>query len=382
MINTAHIPIDLYDIRIYDHDATLRTVVHQYSRLEYHQRLNAPWNHQITIETTEEFAIATLLRELAVKPDWFILIYRTDPLTNNKDLVYEGFNQTVVDQSRTSGDLIFNLYGVGYTQLLNRRVVIPTLAQEYSEKTGFAESLMKAYVEESAVNPVTPARIMPNLLVEPDLGRGSYVPYKARYVKLSTVVENLSNDGNIDFGIVGTDPPTEFIFQARELWGKDRRIDNTDGNPPLVFDQRYGNMEIPIMSTNFSEEYNYAYVGGAGAGVDREIIQVSRPDAIALSPWGRRESFTDARHQDETDSLYTAGLAYLDHNEYKNDLTFNVRQTRGSRWIRDWGLGDLINAYYGGRMFEKKIDEVSVTVVPAGDKSMVEVISAELSDIE
>lgn len=369
-------PLEPYEIRLYDHDGDLLSVVQQWNRLEFHQRINAPWNHQITIEASEYDPITSIIRNL--KKDYFTLIYRTDPVTLQRDLVYEGLHNTIVDQARANGSLIFNLYGAGYTTLLNRRVVLPTYGLEHNSKSGYAETVLKGYVYDSAMGILDPDRAIQGLTIEGDASSGLSVEYNIRYILLSTVVENISNDGLVDYGIIGSDPPGEFELQVRPIWGTDRRKGTAD---PMIFAMSQGNMTIPIYSKNASEEKNYVYVGGQGQGVDRDIEEVSDLDAIAESPWGRKESFTDARHEDNADGLISDGRAYLEYNKTIHTLSFNVRQSLGTRWLRDWTLGDYVTAVYAGEDFDSQISEVGVVVVASSESSQVETINAEMVDV-
>lgn len=371
------IPNEFYELRLYNHTGTLIDILRSWSRFEFHQRINSSWNHQLTFEMSIENPLADQLR--AIQPDYFLLAYRIDPLTLDRRLVYEGFNTTIVDQLRANGDVIINLYGVGYTQLLSRRIVIPPPLQEHNTKIGFAETVAKGYVYDCMIGSAIFAREMPGVTIEADGGRGNYMTQNIRYINLQSVVESVARDGGLDFGFVGSDPPGNFQFQARPRWGTDRRP--TSGNPPTVFDIFMNNMEIPIYTRNYSEEKNYVYMGGAGEGVNRVIQEVSYPDAVAISPWGRKESFADARQEDTTSGLISDGYAYLEENKAKIDLTFNVRQTAGMRWLRNWELGDYIAARYFEAIFEKQVVEVSVIVSSASGGSQVEVINAELANI-
>lgn len=375
---TFYIPSELYEVRLYNQAGELQSLLRELTWLNFSQRINAAWNHQITLEMGSDSPTADLLR--TIQKDWFIIIYRVCPFTGVKDKVYEGFNQTVVDQARIGGDLIFNLYGTGYTQLLSRRVIIPITGLEHDTRTGVGSDVMKGYVDACCIAPIDTKRIVPGLVN----GYGSYgsiTTQQIRYINLLSVLENISEDTSIDFGIVGSDPPGSFTFTTKAIWGLDRRINNTDGNVPMLFDQDHNNMEIPILSRNYSEEKNYIYIGGSGVGTEREVVEVDDPTLIAESPWGRKEAFDDARQEDETDGVRASGQAYLKDNAPKITLNFNVRQTANSRWLRDWGLGDLINARYFTYLFDKQITEVDVTVTPAQESGMIEVINVEMEDV-
>jgi hypothetical protein len=377
---------DSYEIFLYDTTATSRMILQGWEYLEFTQRVSSPWNHNIRLRTTYKTEIAQFLRSESLV-DWIVLVYRTDPVTKNKQLVYEGFNRTLVDQLDSSGDIIFNFYGVGFTELLDRRITIPPVGLDVSFKSDVSETVIKSFVDEQCVNPVDPHRIIPGLTIEPDLGRGEPVSYSARNTILQTVCTRCSQDGDIDYGIVGGNPLLggtvgTFEFQTRPLWGDNRAIWNFSGNPPTVFDVFFGNMSIPIFSTNSSEEKNVVYVGGQGQGANRLIIERELSSGTSLSPWNRREDFADARLEETEAALAVFARSLLLNKQIAYKLSFNVNQTEGTRWLENWALGDYITARYFDNEQTQKVTQVTVRVSAGGQGSgQVEFVSGEFQNI-
>lgn len=371
-----------YTIYFYDHTGTRVLLLTRYEYLEYSQRINDAWNYIIRIAYGPDDDDLDFFRNILVR-DFIIEVYRIDPVTEVKTLVYEGFHRTLVDQIKQDGSVVLTLYGTGYTQLLKRRIIIPAEDEETSDKSGVAETCMKEYVDEQAVTPTDSDRVITGLSIESDAGAGNAAAYSARYTNLYTAVSRLAEQGEVDFGITRDTDVGTFIFEVRDNWGEDRRPGNADGNAPTIFDVTLNNMLIPIFSKRGSNEVNHVYVGGQGQGVQRTIQEESNADAEAISPWNRAEAFVDARQENEEDGLTTRGQDYLKKNGYVTELSFNIQQTEGTRWIRDWNLGDLVYAKYGNVAFSKKIVEVSV-VLSAGEtgKAVIEVISAEMEDVE
>lgn len=370
----TYIPTNLYEVRLYDLDGNFQLIPQNITRIEYHQRLNAAWNHQITIELSKDDPQVDVLREL--EDDWYVRIFRLDPYTQVRTQVYSGLHITLVDQARNTGDLIFNLYGSGYAHLLTRRIVEPPAGYENSDKTGYAESVLKSYISDCLVSPVDGDRIFDGVTIEVDTAEGEYIEYSTRYINLMTVCTNVADAGKIDFGLIEGDELGEVLVRARSVWGKDRREGNPEGNQPTVFSFLYGNMDIPILSTNASEEKNYIYVGGPGQGTEREVVNISSP---TTKRWGRKEAFIEARQQSTTDGLYAVGNAYLEDKKISENLSFDIIQTIGSRWLIDWELGDLITARYFDKVFDKKIVEVGVVVSPTAN--LIETVTVEMQDV-
>ena len=375
----TYIPFNLYEVRFYDREKNFKFIPPNLSRIEYRQRLNAPWNHQITVEISKEHPQLNVLR--SVEDDWFIRIFRLDPFTQIKTLVYSGLHVTTVDQARTSGDLIFNYYGSGFTQLLSRRVVLPDPGSDNSTKTGSAETVIKSFISDSMVSPYDTDRIFPGVTLELDTLSGDYVEHSTRYVNLLTVCETVANAGKVDFGIIEDSDIGELIVRVKPVWGKDRRVGNLAGNKPTFFNFLYGNMDIPIFTTNASDEKNYIYVGGAGSGEERIIMPVSDLLSTARSAWSRREFFVEARQQETDLALVLLGEAELEARKLKKELNFDIIQNIGTRWLVDWELGDLITAKYFDYKADKKITEVGVVVSASESQETVERVFVEMEDV-
>lgn len=382
--------LPLYDIYFFNTAGARVLLLDNYSYLELSQKLNDSWFFNIRLEFPPEDDRLDFFRNnvtpafpTPLTRDFILEIYRTDPLLNTKELVFEGFHRTLVDQIRQTGAVIITLYGTGYSNLLKRRIVIPPVDEETSSKSGVAETIMKAFVSEQAISPVDSARIIPGLTNEPNSSAGENAEYSARYTNLYTVLSRIAEQGEVDFGIVRNTTVGTFEFQVRSLWGTDRTIGNVAGIPPTIFDITLNNMTIPIFTLNGNDEVNYVYVGGQGVGINRIIETFSNPTAILVSPWNRHEEFVDARNESTSDGRETRGNAYLKEHEVKADLTFNIEETDGTRWLTNWTLGDLVTARYGNNTFTKKIVKVTA-VVSAGrtGQSQIEVVSAELQNVE
>lgn len=378
---------DLYELFLYDAFGERQAALQGWEFFEFTQRLSAPWNHNLRYELPSEDKegedFVDFLRH-DIGPDFILRAVRTDAFSGEKSLVYEGLNRTVVDQARSDGSIILNLYGVGLTELLSRRIVIPPSGYESSDKSGRAETVIRAYVNEQCITPTDSSRIIPGLSLETDSLAGKTVTRSVRYTNLYTVVKGLAEDGRIDFGIVGglDQPVGQFTLHIDWLWGQDKTAGNQVGNNPVIFDSRASHMTIPILSRNRSEEVNIAYIGGPGEGLNRVVLELSRA-GDQDSPLNRREAFIDARREPSLSGLRALADLYLFEREAVDHLTFNIRQVEDVRWLEHWELGDVVTGRYFGEDFTVKISEVSVRLSGGTSTSAVhEFVSAELTPYE
>lgn len=390
-----------YSIYIYNHDGLPLMFLTHWDRLEYAQRLNDPWNHSIQVRLTAADPRVEILRNL--ERDYFVCIFRTDLATRENVLVYEGFHATSTEQVLSNGNIFFNLYGGGYTKLLERRLVIPRYGQDTNEKTGIAESVIKSFISDCLIQPFTyftrfmegdnkevdtniqnkvdEDRIMRGVALAEDKQRGPVVTYSANYVQLETAIKNCAGEV-MRYGVTRGGKLGEFIFDCRPVWGQDRRIGNADGNSPVVFSLERENMLLPIFSINHRLEKNFIYVGGEGSGKERTITTVVDNAAQVSSPWSRSEAFTSTTEPEATiEQLKTVGQQYLRKNRAKITLTFGVRQTNRSRWLKEWFLGDLVTAQYAGINFDKEIEEIAIVVTGGEAAQTEELMTVTMKDV-
>lgn len=373
----TYIPNETYEIRIYKDTGELYCILSKWERLQFTQKLSEPWYHTIQLTLSHDDSLSYTVRGLGDNV-YFILIYRTDVYTGIRTLVYEGINQTVSEQMKMNGDIYFALYGAGYTVFLTKRVVLPT-ADGVSLKTGAAESIMKGFVADTMVNS-SPFRRFPNFQVEPDLGQGETTEYSAKYTILASVCSAIAESGLVEFGVFGTDPPTQFTFRCVPVWGIDRRQNNGDGNLPVVFDTTLGNMQLPILSTNHRDEKNYVYVGGQGEVEDRVVVTDWNYDLISVSPYSLAEAYTDGRNETTEAGLHSTGQKYLEKYVPEVNFDFEIHQIPSCYWPKHFGLGDIVTARYMNRVFERIITEIDVTVTGGSSAQSAEQLTVRLGD--
>lgn len=367
-----------HEVIIYNQDGVQQAILQGWEYLMYCQQLNAPHYHEIHLKLAYNDPRIELLRH-ELESDWIFEFYR---LTDGQMVkVYEGFHRTVYEQTTTDGYIIFNLYGRGFLDLLNRRICVPDAGEEYVRFAGAGETVIKQFVNHECVSNSNPARNFVGLSIEPDAGRGGYAEYSARYTNLMTVISSVAKQAELDFGIVGKGAVGQFELQVRPLWGQDKRHPSINNNPPVIFDILLNNMDIPVYARNSSDERNVFYVGGQGQGTNRTVVVLEDTKNAARSYWNRVESFVDARSEENEEGLLTIASEQQEKYKYRPSLSFKVFETAGTRWIRDWQLGDIVTARYYGLDFLKKVKRVTVTV-SAGETGQIEFITADMDDVD
>ena len=138
--------------------------------------------------------------------------------------------------------------------------------------------------------------------------------------------------------------------------GKDRSIDNTDGNVPVIFSQDFENLISAQYVHDTTALKNFALIGGEGQGVDRFFATYAETASTGLE---RREVFVDAAsyprkyYEGETehtytDAEYTAQLIGQAQTELKElivteTFTGEISLEKSSyRYGVDFELGDIV----------------------------------------
>jgi len=257
--------------------------------------------------------------------------------------------------------------GTDLKALMKRRIVIPATGQAFLTYTGPFTDAMRNLVRTQASLLAPVARRQWHVMVENDTGEGAIVTYSVRDDQLSTDLEELTGLG-ASFDVERVDDYYWFrVYYPRR--GKDRRVDNPDGNVPVVFSIVNGNMQEPSFVDDRLGEVNVVYVAGEGAGALREIVERSSLWVAELdSPWNRIEGFLDQSSQTNTAVLNALGDAYLIEN--REQITFSCKAvpTVLCLYGRDWDAGDLVTGIYRGVSYDLGIDQVQVTLdVPQGE---------------
>ncbi len=134
-------------------------------------------------------------------------------------------------------------------------------------------------------------------------------------------------------------------------------------------------MGTPIYSLQRRSEVTSAIILGQGRGNDR-VVEERTSTAISASTWNRIESVRNANQEAQTGGLDDFGDAILAKLQAKEDFQFQVIQTDGAKYGRDYFLGDLVTARY--KDIERTKQIVAVTIeVTAGEES----INVDLGDV-
>lgn len=357
--------------------------------LQYRMALNAPGDVQLDIDAaSRKTADGSLLTDIfTANLDLMLVIYREDPEAIGGPIAKyvdgEFFARTFQHYQESSGAERFVSYGRGLTDLLARRIIAYPSDDPGAEKEGKAETILKEYISENlgplatVVNGREADGVAPNFTVQADGGLGDTWFGSRAWRNLLDVAQEIaaydpsSSNLGFDFLVVSklrtrfAAPPDWLEFKVGRPWGLNRTVGN-GVNAPAIFSTGNGNMLLPQYSESHIEEKSRVYALGQGQDADREIWPEDDAARIASSPWNLAEMIRNANMEEEEEGLEVSAKVALSETGPRKTFTFQPLQTSGSRYGRDYNLGDLITARYKGTEFTRKIVGVTVRVSAEG----------------
>lgn len=230
------------------------------------------------------------------------------------------------------------------------RVALPVVdgsawsTQSHDERSGYAENVVKAYIDYNAGPNALTARRVSGLTIETSQNRGSSVSGKARFVSLLELVQELAFAGGIGVRVINKEVQVYAI---------------SDKSGSVTFSVELGNLQ----EYNYEGDrptYNHVYGGGANEGTSRLISDDG--DATSIASYGRIEKFIDHRQQDtqgDLDDKVAEDL--LDVQERASINAVPTTNDLGDmRPFDDFYLGDTITVTLDGVELIAEVQELAV----------------------
>lgn len=221
--------------------------------------------------------------------------------------------------------------GRDFAGAFDSRICTPPVGQSHHTFTAQkAETIIKTLVSFNAGPTATPARVLPNLVIEADSARGATITTQARYQALSDMLEEvLTFDGGGYEVLYVTGPTNMHQF---------RYIAPTDRSASVFFDLEFESVSSQNWIQSDIDMRNALYVGGQGEGVNRLIVGVG-PVTSGLD---RREAFVDARDLSTVDAVTARGNAILEQMIEDNRFTATLYERGSFRYGTHFFLGDIV----------------------------------------
>ncbi len=248
------------------------------------------------------------------------------------------------------------LRGPDYNDVLRRRRVVGAAGSAAADKSGAADTVMRALVVENLGASAATARDMSDygLSVAAAAGTGTTISKACAYWEVLRALQDIHEQSRNTaatatwFGVVPTGSGWGMEFRTRTgQWGMDHRS-QVGSAAPVVFSMQNRNMEDPVLTVDHRDEVTFAYGRGRGVGEERDpattVTDVTRRNR---SPLNRIEDYFDGRNYErESTELERATREVLEAGRPQQRLTFAARDTERCVFGRDWGFGDRVTAQF------------------------------------
>jgi len=346
----------------------------------YTKRLRLPgqWSEQIE-GNDERIADLMINPDTGEHTDYVFEFWRRDVIGGldwYRD--FEGFHRGDSFSLAQDGRQVYVPRGRGLDDLIPAEIIAYSAGTAFVRKSGAAETVAKAYVEENIGPSATVAAgrryegAFQGLTVQVDGLTGDTWSDSKPNKNLLDVLDGIAEAGPGDFMIVLTsDTPDAITMEFRwkdNQWGLDRTEGN-GVNDPVIWDTSLNNIQVLNYTYSRLDEVNLASIGGPGVGTARAYTQ--RTSGTELdSPWARRSVFRKATSAHTVTERETKADSILNKQRAKRMFSFSVMQTDAIRYGVNWDLGDLVTVKFKGYTFTQKITGVRVSLSQDGTETI------------
>lgn len=324
---TPSVSIPPYTVRIRDATKVKRGELGRMTGLKLIPRFNDVGAFEITLPYSHPKT------QLIAKGGWI------EFLSNDATVMVGNIRgiKLVEDESNVGGTL--TAYGPSAEQVLADRLAyqVPGSAatsqgaDDYDNRTGIAETIIKQYVNVNAGPGALGARQVSSFVIETDLARGSSVKGSARMTNLLELAQGLALAGGLGFRVVfNASDQLEFQIYVP-----------TDRSGSAKFGTDLGNL-VSYELTQEASKSSCVIVGGGGDGTARTFRETN--DTASQTLWSNRsETFIDQRDTTDATELDQAATEEMVTNGPVNGLAIKTADTPNLRFNVDYFLGDEVS---------------------------------------
>lgn len=251
--------------------------------------------------------------------------------------------------------------GAGLASITGRRITIPPIGYAYDRRTAPAETLMRHYVRNNCTEPADVERVINQLVIATDQGRGQSMTYQSRFKPLDEELQKLSNASGLGWDVWLDQQGKQMVFDVNE--GRDLTASQLS-LPPVIFSVDFDAVRSQNHVDSDIGYRNLAYVGGQGEGVEREIVQVGD----SKTGLERFEVFVDARDLVDGADLPARGQLKLQEMGQLTSFETEIMPQGPYVYRQDWDLGDVVTVQNKrwGVAVDVRVSEVREIYEPGG----------------
>lgn len=264
-----------------------------------------------------------------------------------------------------------SVFGVDPNELMRRRIVANYADLAQTQKTDYADDMMKEIVTEQFVADVWgpdagDRDLSPTYFsVQGDLAAGPILTKGFSWRRVMNVLQDLqkaSREAGTEVFwdvVVNNVTSSTITFQFRTKTGQPGQNLSDYG---VLFSLEKGNLRSPFYDFDATEEENYIFAGGQGTETDRATDEVYDAARYNASQWNRCEGFADARNQTTANGIRESARTVLEVGRPRERFGAHLLDVEGMRFGMDWNWGDKVKASYRSKEFDAIVWTVQLSL--------------------
>jgi hypothetical protein len=275
--------------------------------------------------------------------------------------------------------------------LIENRLVAYTTGGTYGEKTqeiydeaaGYAPSpmpvsddMIKEFVSQNmgadALDSDRDLETAGLLVIEDNLGLGTYVQKAASFQNLLSTIQDVANQGKdggtpVYFDMVPNTVTGTFVFRTWvDFRGRNR---GASSDNPLVFSQELGNISKVELEFDYTTEYNILYLIGEGSDGGEVVEEYENAASVRADPFSRREwTYKEPLLDNDHGEMDAIGPGLLAGQVATVNLKARAIDTPLSRYGVDFEWGDIVTARAGSYEFDCFVEAVAASYANGEEK--------------
>lgn len=294
-------------------------------------------------------------------------------------LAFVGFLRRLKWFDDDNGTPYVEVSGMHVSELLKRRIMAYYAEEATTNKTDYADDMMKAMVRENLGSLATDTDrdlTAYGFSVAADVSLGPSISKAFAWRNLLDALKDVADSSDeagteMFFDVVPSFDSDGMLLVEFQTFINQRGADRTmDSGDPVFFGEAWGNLTEGEYEEDYSEEISYVYAGGQGVADMRVIQEVEDLIREATSPWNRREAWADARNEAATAGVAGKGNAVLADGRPKKRFKARLLDFGQFRYGVHWDFGDRVSCEYRGQWFDAMVRSVVVSVDQKGRESI------------
>lgn len=283
--------------------------------------LGAIDNYQSYIPERSYFAIGTFELHLKFSEEYAKILVEENIIFMTPDKPY-----IILHSEINQDDNSMVIKGEELKQYISRWITKPPFGKAYHRLNAPAETIMKTYVVQNCK--------IPNLVVAPDLSRGSVIVFQTRYKQLDQELTKIGLTTGLGWIVKLDLDNKQFVFDV--IQGIDRTA-GQDINSRAIFSTSFDNVAGQSLIQSKMGYKNVAIVAGQGEGESREIREVGN-----ATGFDRYEVFIDAKDVENVADLADRGFQKLAELERVESFESEILTNSNLVYQSDYNLGDTV----------------------------------------